>query len=81
MVEYKDYYARGYQSLFKIIGRFIGSIVIEIVFEMLIRGTGYIITDLFIKNEPDPDGLIVIIVGSIFWLIVGYLSYLIFRQF
>lgn len=70
-----------FEGLFKIIVRFVGYILYEIVFEILIRGTGYIITNLLTKNEPDPDGIIVIIVGSVFWLIVGYLSYLIYRQF
>lgn len=67
-----------FEGLFKIVGRFIGYIIIEIVFEILIRGTGYFITKLFTKNDPDSEGLLVVFVGFIFWIIMFGLAYSIY---
>lgn len=59
-----------FEGLFKIIGRLIGYIIIEIVFELVIKIPGYYITKVFSKNNPDPDGLMIILVGFLFWAII-----------
>ena len=67
-----------FEGIFKVVGRFIGYIVVEIVFEILIKGTGYFITSFFTKNDPDPEGLLVIFVGAVFWAIISALAYSIY---
>lgn len=67
-----------FEGIVRVIGRLIGYFVIEIVFEILIKGTGYFITRLFTKNDPNPEGLLVIFVGAVFWVIVSALAYSIY---
>ena len=67
-----------FEGLLKVIGRLIGYFIIEIVFEILLKGTGYFITNLFTKNDPDPEGILVIFVGAVFWAIVFFLAYSIY---
>lgn len=67
-----------FEGMFRVIGRLIGYFVIEIVFEILLKGTGYFITRLFTKNNPNPEGLLVIFVGAVFWVIVSALAYSIY---
>jgi len=67
-----------FEGIFRVIGRFIGYFIIEIVFEILLKGTGYFITRLFTKNDPNPEGLLVIFVGTVFWVIVFILAYSIY---
>lgn len=67
-----------FEGLFRIIGRLIGYFIVEIVFEILIKGTGYFITRLFTKNDPNPEGFLVIFVGAVFWVIISALAYSIY---
>ncbi|WLP95654.1 hypothetical protein [Psychrobacter sp. M13] len=55
-----------FEGIFRVIGRLIGYFVIEIVFEILLKGTSYFITRLFTKNNPNPEGLLVVFVGAVF---------------
>lgn len=55
-----------FEGLFRIIGLLIGYFITEIMFEMLIKGTVYFITRLFTKNDPNPEGFLVISVGALF---------------
>lgn len=55
-----------FEGLFRIIGRLIGYFITEIMFEILIKGTSYFITRLFTKNDPNPEGFLVIFVGALF---------------
>ncbi len=64
-----------FEGMFRVIGRLIGYFVIEIVFEILLKGTGYFITRLFTKNNPNPEGLLVVFVGAVFWIIIFTLAY------
>jgi hypothetical protein len=55
--------------------RIVGDVLSDVVFEIGIRGTGYLICRLF--NVPfNTDGNLVVIVGLVFWLLVGYAAFL-----
>lgn len=61
-------------SLFEIIGRFIGQLLLEVGFEILVKGTGYLIVKYLIflnQREVDPDGPLVIIAGILFWVAIA----------
>lgn len=57
--------------------RIVGSLVAEIVFEMGVKGLGYVICKSF-SLSVDPDGVLVVVVGFAAWvfiLIVLYFGY------
>ena len=66
------------EGIFKVLGRFLGYLFLEIIFELLVKGPGYFIAKIFTKNPPDLDGFIVIVVGILFWSIIGFCVYAIF---
>jgi len=55
--------------------RIVGQFFVEIVIEVLIKGPGYFLVKLISKSQPDPDGVYVLIVGFLFWIVVGYIVY------
>lgn len=61
-------------GIFKLIGRIFG----EIIFEILLKGVGYLICRIFYKRV-DPDGIVVALVGFIFWGILGLGIYLLYE--
>jgi hypothetical protein len=67
-------------GIFKVLGRFIGQFFIEIIFEILLKGPGYFISKQFTKNDPDPDGFIVVLTGFFFWLFVGGACYALYNN-
>ena len=67
-------------GVFKILGRFLGQIFLEIVFEFLIKGPGYLISKSLSKSNPDPDGLAVVIFGILFWLVIGVAVYIVYTS-
>ncbi|MEP1741442.1 MAG: hypothetical protein ABJI60_00795 [Kangiellaceae bacterium] len=50
--------------------KFIGRFFAEFIFEMLIKGTGYLICKRFSKRV-DPEGALVVLVGLVFLGLVG----------
>lgn len=60
--------------------RLIGRLIIEVVFEFLIKGAGYILCRLFGRRKLDPDGGFVVVVGLAFWAVLGVGIYAIKRQ-
>ena len=61
-------------GLFELIGRFIGHIFLDVFFEIVIQGTGYLIVRyVFFLNqrEVDPDGLLATITGLLFWVSIA----------
>ncbi|WP_445363333.1 hypothetical protein ACJJIQ_00350 [Microbulbifer sp. ANSA003] len=68
------------EGIFRVLGRFIGQIFIEIIFEILLKGPGYFISKQFTKRDPDPDGFIVVITGFVFWVVVGFGFYCIYSS-
>jgi hypothetical protein len=60
--------------------KLIGRIFLEVIFEFLIKGAGYILCSPFSRRKLDPDGGLVVIVGLVFWVAVGVAIYAIKRQ-
>jgi hypothetical protein len=60
--------------------KFIGRIFLEVIFEFLIKGAGYILCRPFYNRRLDPDGGLVVFVGLVFWVAVGVGIYAITRQ-
>ena len=67
-------------GIFKVLGRFIGHMFIEIISELLLKGPGYFIVKLFTKNDPNHDGFAVVFTGFMFWLFVGGASYALYSN-
>jgi len=68
-------------GLFHLLGRFLGYFLLEIVFEILIKGPGYLIVKYLLggnKDERDPDGILVLFMGIAFWLAIVLLGYLVY---
>lgn len=42
-----------FEGMFRIIGRFIGYFISEIMFEIIIKGTGCLIYKVFSDKQPD----------------------------
>jgi len=61
-------------GLLRLVGRFF----LEVVIEILIKGTGFLICKPFNKRIA-PDGIIVVFFGFMFWILIGYLSFLLYR--
>jgi hypothetical protein len=59
--------------------RVIGHILLEGVFEFLIKGVGFLICRPF-KRNVDPDGGAVVLVGLAFWVAMGCIGYAVYRQ-
>jgi hypothetical protein len=62
-------------GILKMLARFISHFFLEIIFEILLKGPGYIISKKISKSDPDPDGFIVILIGILFWFALGALAY------
>ena len=61
-------------ELGSLIGRFLLHVALDLVFEILIKGAGYLIVRPF-KRSVDPDGIVVVITGLAFWLTVGAVAF------
>jgi hypothetical protein len=59
--------------------RFIGRLFLEIVFEFLIKGAGYVLCRPFARGKLDPDRWPVVVTGLLFWVVVGIGVYAIKR--
>lgn len=60
--------------------KFIGRILLEVVFEFLIKGAGYVLCRPFSRRKLDPDGGLVVLVGLAFWVAIGVGIYALSRQ-
>lgn len=60
--------------------RAIGSIIVDVVLEIAIRVPGYLICRRF-KRDLDPDGGWIVIVGVMFWVILGFIGYFSYSYF
>lgn len=59
-------------GLVEIIFRFIGQFFLEIVFELLLKGPGYLLVKAFTGNKrAAPNEVLVLVVGIVFWLVIG----------
>lgn len=57
--------------------RFLGRLLMEVVVEFLIRGTGYLLCRLF-RRSPDLEDPVVLFIGMAFWVLVATSAYLFF---
>jgi len=55
--------------------RFFTYLFIDIVLDILIRGPGYLIMKWVFRTYPDPDSFRVLIVGMLFWILIGIGGY------
>ncbi|MEP2651497.1 MAG: hypothetical protein ABJH06_05815 [Paraglaciecola sp.] len=53
-------------------------LIVEVVLSFLIQGPGYLLCRIFNKSV-EPDCALSTIVGFLFWILVGYLSYSIYQ--
>lgn len=60
--------------------KFVGRLILEVVFEFLIKALGYIICRPFSRRKLDPDSGLVVVVGLMIWVSVGVGIYAIKRQ-
>ena len=70
------------EGLLRFVGRVIAQICVDIVFELLIKGPGYLLAKLLGRSgkpDPDPDGFLVIAAGLLFWAVVGLAIYFLYR--
>lgn len=61
-------------GLFRLAGQF----VIEVVFELAVKGAGYLICRRF-AEKVDADGVVVVSVGVLFWSVVAGGGYVLYR--
>jgi hypothetical protein len=60
--------------------KFIGHLLLEVVFEFLIKGAGYALCRPFSRRNLDADGWLVVVVGMAFWVAIGVGIYAFMRQ-
>jgi len=53
------------------LGRLAARFLIEFVVELLVKGPGAFLARRF-RPETDPDGLLALAAGAIFWALVGF---------
>jgi len=55
--------------------RFFTYVIVDIVLDLLVRGPGYLVMKWVFRASPDPDSFRVLIVGLIFWVLIGIGGY------
>jgi len=58
--------------------RVIGHILIDVVLDVAVKGLGYLVCKFFSKS-PEPDGVIVILVGVATWLVIFALVFIAYQ--
>lgn len=70
-------------GLFSVIARFFGYVLIDIMLEILVKGTGYLIIKALPfsnQKEINPDGFQVVIAGFAFWASIIALVFCVLRN-
>ena len=60
----------------RVVGRFFWEMVVQVLFELLIQGVGYLLCQPF-KPDVEPDGTLATVVGLVAWVLFiagGYLA-------
>ncbi|MEE2730695.1 MAG: hypothetical protein VYA55_07710 [Pseudomonadota bacterium] len=57
--------------------RLIGNIIVEVIFELLVKGLGYLVCRIFFRSV-DPDSSLVVVVGLSAWVIVLFSAYFLY---
>jgi len=63
------------EGIFGSVFRFIGWVCIDVIFEMLVKGAGYLVCRPF--KKVDPDGLAAFVFGVLFWVFLGFCIYIV----
>ena len=67
-------------GLFRLLGKLIGQVFIELILELVIKGPGYIIIKLFSKNkENEPSETPEFMVGILFWVVIALIVFVVFK--
>jgi uncharacterized membrane protein len=66
-------------GLLRVLARFIGEIIVSIIFEIIIKGPGYIIVKFLSKPKSEPGEGVSTIVGILFWLLIGGISFYVYK--
>lgn len=64
-------------SFLRIVLRFIGEFLLEVVLGIVIKGPGYLILKTVIRKEPGLEEWDVLVVGVLFWVVFGGVGYFI----
>lgn len=68
-----------FEVVFKGIFIFLGHILIEVVFELMLKGPGYLIVRMYTpKQKVNFDGAAVIIWGVLFWCLAASMIFYLF---
>lgn len=66
-------------GVLRVVGRVLAEVFINLGGEVAIQGVGYMICKPF-KPDVKPGGWLVAVVGLAFWVAVGALAYLAYRE-
>lgn len=66
-------------GLLRVVARFIGEILVSLIFEIIIKGPGYIIVKFLSKPKSEPGEGVSTVVGILFWLLVGCISFYVYQ--
>ena len=72
------------EGILRFVGRVVAQFFVDVVFELLIKGPGYVLAKLLSRSgakELDPDGFLVVTTGLLFWVVVGVAAYFVYRTF
>ena len=58
--------------------RLLGRFVFEVLFELIVKGTGYALIRL-VRSGKEPSETACAVVGLFFWAIAGTVSYFVYR--
>lgn len=61
------------------IARLVGHILVEFVFEIMVRGLGYVVWRR-VSPHTNPDGLPSVLVGILIWIAVVGLGYALYQE-
>ncbi|VUD69433.1 hypothetical protein TDB9533_04802 [Thalassocella blandensis] len=64
------------EGIFGSILRFIGWVLVDAIFEFLVKGMGYLVCRPF--KKVNPDGLVALLVGIVSWIFLGIFIYLLY---
>ncbi|VUD63767.1 hypothetical protein TDB9533_03179 [Thalassocella blandensis] len=64
------------EGIFGSILRFIGWVLVDVIFEFLVKGMGYLVCRPF--KKVNPDGLVALLVGIVSWIFLGIFIYLLY---
>ncbi len=67
-------------GLLGFVGRMLGQFVVELLLEIVVKGPGYLLARSLRRRETDridPDGWLAVLLGIVFWGVIGLAVYLV----